>query len=171
MRLLKVITQIRSVNLNVHGMKIKKRSCGPSKANLKFTIGARNYKNYTAIGGRSALDLRAEVGVVHGGVTGFPLGPIVRFKPFKFVVPLITLRAMQGRHSRPTSSPRFHQISACVQCQWHHFVFLPWFSFHKRLSRKALFLTKRSRDASARTQQRSLSWDFQKHKEHFLIRY
>jgi hypothetical protein len=36
---------------------------------LKFTIGARNYKNCTAIGGQSALDLRAEVGVVHGGVT------------------------------------------------------------------------------------------------------
>jgi hypothetical protein len=34
-----------------------------SKENRKFTIGARNYKNYPAIGGRSALDLRAEVGV------------------------------------------------------------------------------------------------------------
>jgi uncharacterized ion transporter superfamily protein YfcC len=51
------------VYLNVHGMKIKKRSCGPSKENLKFTLGARNYKDDTAIGGRSALDLRAEVGV------------------------------------------------------------------------------------------------------------
>jgi hypothetical protein len=43
----------------------------PSKENLKFTIGTQNYKNYTTIGGRSALDLRAEVGVwcmvVHGG--------------------------------------------------------------------------------------------------------
>jgi hypothetical protein len=45
-------------------MRIKKRSCGGSKENLKFTIGARNYQNDTAIiGGRSALDLRAEVGV------------------------------------------------------------------------------------------------------------
>jgi hypothetical protein len=50
-------------------MRIKKRSCGSSKENLKFTIGARNYKNYTAIGERSALDFRAEMGVVHGGVT------------------------------------------------------------------------------------------------------
>jgi hypothetical protein len=40
-----------------------------SPKKTKFTIGARNCKNYTAIGGRSALDLRAEVGVVHGGVT------------------------------------------------------------------------------------------------------
>jgi hypothetical protein len=41
-----------------------------SKENPKFTIRARNYKNYTAIGWRSALDLRAEVGcVVHNGVT------------------------------------------------------------------------------------------------------
>jgi hypothetical protein len=44
-------------------MRIKKRCGGPSKENLKFTIGARNYKNYTAIGGRAALDLHAEVGV------------------------------------------------------------------------------------------------------------
>jgi hypothetical protein len=28
-----------------------------------LTIGARNYKHHTAIGGRSALDLRAKVGV------------------------------------------------------------------------------------------------------------
>jgi hypothetical protein len=49
-------------------MRIKERSYGVSKENLKFTIGARNYQNYTEIGGRSALDLRAEVGVVHGGV-------------------------------------------------------------------------------------------------------
>jgi hypothetical protein len=33
------------------------------KENRKFTIGARNYKNYTAIGVQSALDLRAEVDV------------------------------------------------------------------------------------------------------------
>jgi hypothetical protein len=40
---------------------------------LKFTIvGARNYKNRTAIDGRSALDLRAEVGVwCMGGVRPF----------------------------------------------------------------------------------------------------
>jgi hypothetical protein len=38
----------------------------------------RNYKNHTAIGGRSALDLRAEVVCAE---KGFLLGPIVRFKP------------------------------------------------------------------------------------------
>jgi hypothetical protein len=68
-------------------MRFKKRSGGPSKENLKFTIGLRNYKNHTAIRGRSALDLRAEVGVC-GAWTGcdllmknaFPFGQIVRFK-------------------------------------------------------------------------------------------
>jgi hypothetical protein len=37
------------------------------------------------------------------------------------------------RHSRAASSPHFRPISACVQCQWQHVVFLPWFSFLVRL--------------------------------------
>jgi hypothetical protein len=38
------------------------RVSSPKKT--RFTIRARNYKNYTAIGGRSALNLRAEAGGV-----------------------------------------------------------------------------------------------------------
>jgi hypothetical protein len=60
-------------------MRIKERSCGLSKENLKFTIGARNYKNYTAIGGRTALDAEVVCGVFDE--KGFPIGPIVRSKP------------------------------------------------------------------------------------------
>jgi hypothetical protein len=56
-------------SLNVHGRSLEQWPRGGLSKETKFTIRARNYKIYTAIGGRSALDLSAEVGVVHGGVT------------------------------------------------------------------------------------------------------
>jgi hypothetical protein len=65
---------------------IKRNDRLGSKENLKFTIGARNYKTHTAIGERSALDLRAKV--VCGAwwcdrlmKKGFFLGSIALFKP------------------------------------------------------------------------------------------
>jgi hypothetical protein len=57
------------VPVNVHGPSLEQWPRGFSKENLKLTIRARNYENYTAIGGRSSLDLCAEVDVKHGGVT------------------------------------------------------------------------------------------------------
>jgi hypothetical protein len=60
-------------------MRIKKRSCGSSKENLKFTIEAQNYKNYTAIGGWPALGVWCMVSPFDE--KDFSLGPIVGFKP------------------------------------------------------------------------------------------
>jgi hypothetical protein len=57
------VVHLRPSVLNVHGHSLEQWPRGLSKGNLKFAIGARNYKNHTAIGGRSALDLRAAVGV------------------------------------------------------------------------------------------------------------
>jgi hypothetical protein len=112
---------------------------GSPKENLKFTIGARNYKNYTTIGGRSALDLRAEVCVCGAWPwwcdllmkKAFPLSPWSNrsFQTnFKSQWSLIALRAMRG-----APLARFRSNSACVQCQWQHFAFLLQFSFHVRL--------------------------------------
>jgi hypothetical protein len=69
--------------------RISKRSCGPSKEDLKFTIEARNYKiTLQLTGDLRSICVQKCVCVVHGGVTflmkkAFPfgLGPLVRFKP------------------------------------------------------------------------------------------
>jgi hypothetical protein len=88
-----------------------------SKETLKFTIRARNHKNYTAIGG---WYLRAEMGVV---VT-IAKRTIVRFKPI-LNSQCHSLRCVSWErcHSRVASSPRFRSNSACVQCQWQYLCF------------------------------------------------
>jgi hypothetical protein len=88
--------------LNVHRMRTKKRSCGPSKGNLKFTKLQKLHCNWPAICAR--LRKRLSPWSNRSLQTNFKSAVIINY-----------VRSTR-RHSRATNSPRVRPISTCVQC-------------------------------------------------------